>query len=375
MTFRFKTGLKIGICAFLLYLAVFYWGYISKFLMGVLTAAAPLVAGCIVAYLVNLLMAFYERHYFPKSKAKFVEKSRRVICMILAFITLLGIISLIVGLIVPQLIDCIKLFIEALPDAMEYFTKKLSSFEHMPKNVLEVLNTVDWQSKIDQLFDFVSTGMGGVMSMLVKTLTSVVSGIVGAFISIIFSVYLLLSKEKLAAQFDTLMVHYLKDGVRAKIHYVLHIFDDCFHRFIVGQCTEAVILGVLCILGMLILGLPYPTMISALIAFTSLIPVAGPYIGSGIGAFLILSVEPVDALIFLIFMVILQQFEGNVIYPRVVGESLRLPSIWVLAAVVIGSGIMGVSGLLLGVPLTAVIYRIITDDVKKRKSAKLKQGE
>lgn len=370
MTFKFKTGLKICACAFLLYLAVFYWEYISKFALGVLGAATPLVAGCVIAYLVNLLMNFYERHYFPRSKTRFVLKSRRVICMILAFITLVGIISLILVLIVPQLIDCISLFVEALPDALEYFTTKLSTLEHMPKNVLEVLNTVDWESKIDQLFDLISTGMGGVVTVLLKTITSVVSGIIGAFISIIFSVYLLLSKEKLAGQFDTLMVHYMKDNLREKIRYIINVFNDCFHRYIVGQCTEAVILGALCTLGMLILGLPYATMISALIAFTSLVPVAGAYIGASIGAFLILSVEPVDALIFIIFIIILQQFEGNVIYPRVVGASLQLPSIWVLGAVVIGSGIMGIGGLLLGVPMTAAIYRIIADDIKRRKSKK-----
>lgn len=368
MKFNLKTGLKIGLCTFLLYLAIFYWEYISGFLLGTLSAATPLVVGCIVAYLVNILMSFYERYYFPKSKAVFFQKSRRIVCMILAFVTLVGIISLVVWLIVPQLIDCTKLLVEELPGALEYFTDKLTSLEHMPKTVLEFLQTINWENKIDQLIDLVSTGMGGVMTVVLKTVTSVISGVITAFISIIFAVYLLLGKEKIGKQADTLMVHYLKNGVREKIHYVLHIFDDCFHRYIVGQCTEAVILGVLCTLGMLILRLPYATMIGALIAFTSLIPIAGAYLGAGIGAFLILSVEPIDALIFLIFIVILQQFEGNVIYPRVVGASLGLPSIWVLSAVVIGSGIMGIGGLLLAVPLTAALYRILREDVLRRKA-------
>ena len=210
--------------------------------------------------------------------------------------------------------------------------------------------------------------MGGVMSVLLKTLTSLFSGIVTAVVSIIFSIYLLADKERLSSQLDTIMDTYLKDSIHGKIKYVTAILDDCFHRYIVGQCTEAVILGVLCTIGMLILRLPYATMIGALIAFTALIPIAGAYIGAGIGAFLILSQEPIDALIFLIFIVILQQFEGNIIYPRVVGASLGLPSLWVLAAVVVGSGIMGIGGLLIGVPLTAAIYRIITEDVRKRKA-------
>ena len=139
--------------------------------------------------------------------------------------------------------------------------------------------------------------------------------------------------------------------------------NDCFHGYIVGQCIEAVILGTLCAIGMAILRLPYATMIGALVAFTALIPVAGAYIGAAVGAFMILTVDPWKAVIFLIFLVILQQFEGNVIYPRVVGSSLGLPGIWVLAAVTVGGGIMGITGMLLGVPMAAALYRILREDV------------
>ena len=150
-----------------------------------------------------------------------------------------------------------------------------------------------------------------------------------------------------------------------KITYVLSILNDCFRKYIVGQCTEAVILGLLCIIGMLILQLPYATMIGALIALTALIPVAGAYIGAVVGAFMILTVSPIKALIFLIFLVILQQFEGNIIYPKVVGSSLGLPGIWVLAAITVGGGIMGIFGMLIGVPIVAAIYRIVKNDVNK----------
>ena len=145
--------------------------------------------------------------------------------------------------------------------------------------------------------------------------------------------------------------------------YVLEVVNDCFHRYIVGQCIEAVIIGSLCALGMAILRLPYATMVGALVAFTALIPVAGAYIGAAVGAFMILTVDPVKAVVFLIFLVILQQFEGNVIYPKVVGSSMGLPGIWVLAAVTVGGGMMGIAGMLLGVPLAAAAYRILRDDV------------
>lgn len=150
-----------------------------------------------------------------------------------------------------------------------------------------------------------------------------------------------------------------------KITYVLSIMNDCFRKYIVGQCTEAVILGLLCIIGMLILQLPYATMIGALIALTALIPVAGAYIGAVVGAFMILTVSPIKALFFLIFLVVLQQLEGNIIYPKVVGSSLGLPGIWVLAAITVGGGIMGIFGMLIGVPIVAAIYRIVKNDVNK----------
>lgn len=146
---------------------------------------------------------------------------------------------------------------------------------------------------------------------------------------------------------------------------MLRVLNDCFHRFIVGQCTEAVILGALCTTGMMLLGLPYATMVGALIAFTALIPVVGAFIGGGVGAFVILMESPIQALIFLVFLVILQQVEGNLIYPRVVGTSIGLPGIWVLAVVTIGGGVFGIPGMLLGVPLAAAAYRLLREDINR----------
>ena len=166
------------------------------------------------------------------------------------------------------------------------------------------------------------------------------------------------------------MEHYLKPAWNEKIRYVVGIFDNSFHKFIVGQCIEAVVLGVLCIIGMTILRLPYAMMIGTLIGFTALIPVAGAYIGAGVGAFMILTVSPIQALIFLVFVVILQQLEGNLIYPKVVGSSIGLPGVWVLAAVTIGGGIMGIPGMLLGVPTVASMYQLIRNDLNKEKGTK-----
>lgn len=219
--------------------------------------------------------------------------------------------------------------------------------------------------KLGEIFGILTSGVGNVMELVVNALSSVFSGVVMALMSVIFSIDLLLGKDTLGKQADRVMRHYLKTDWYKKIKYVLSVLNDCFHKYIVGQCTEAVILGMLCALGMVLLKLPYASMIGALIGFTALIPVAGAYIGGAVGAVMIFSVSPVQALIFLVYLVVLQQLEGNLIYPKVVGASMGLPGIWVLAAVTIGGGIMGVGGMLLSVPIAATVYQLIKDDMNK----------
>lgn len=365
MVIQWKSCFKICVSVFLLYLCIEFWPSVINILTTILGAASPLIIGCVIAYLVNILMAFYERHYFPKSQNDKLRKSCRPVCMLSAFITLVAIIILVVALVLPQLISCVNMIFSALPGAITKLLGYLSKLEFLPKEVFDFLNSIDWQSKISQLAGILTSGLGNVVGTVVTVVSSVFSGIVTGFLALIFAIYLLLGKDKLASQFRRVMHRYIKDSLQEKIMYVLSILDDCFHRYIVGQCTEAVILGVLCTLGMWIIGLPYATMIGALIAFTALIPVAGAYIGGGIGALMIFSVSPVQALIFIVYLVILQQLEGNLIYPKVVGSSLGLPAIWVLAAVTVGGGIMGIMGMLLGVPVVAALYRLLRNHVNK----------
>ncbi|MBQ5760559.1 MAG: AI-2E family transporter, partial [Clostridia bacterium] len=185
-------------------------------------------------------------------------------------------------------------------------------------------------------------------------------------LALIFAIYLLAGKEDLGRGCRRMMEAYLSPSVRSRLLYVANTFDRCFGKFIIGQCVEAVILGGLCILGMLLLGIPYATMVGTLIGFTALIPVAGAYIGGVVGVLLIATVSPVKAVVFIVFLIVLQQLEGNLIYPRVVGSSIGLPGIWVLAAITVGGGVMGVMGMLLGVPLFAALYQILREDLRRR---------
>ena len=244
----------------------------------------------------------------------------------------------------------------------------VNSLNIVPQDLLAPLLKVDWQSKLLDILKTLTSGVGNVMGAVITTVSSMFSALVTGLLALIFSIYLLLSQEDLKRQFGKLLRRFLPSKWLGRFSYGIHTLDDCFHRYIVGQCLEAVIIGALCALGMGLLRLPYATMIGALVGFTALIPVAGAYIGAGVGAFMILTVDPIQALIFLVFLVILQQLEGNLIYPKVVGSSLGLPGIWVLAAVTVGGGLLGIGGMLLGVPLAAAIYRMLGEEVNSHLS-------
>ena len=366
MKIEWKTCAKVGVSAFLLYLCITYWSAVASFIFGLFSAATPLFIGCAIAYVVNLLMGLLEKWYFPRSKKKFVLATRRAFCMIMAFIILAAIIALIVGLVLPELVEAIQLIISMLPGFMEKGLAILESWNILPEDIINTLESIDWKSRIEQIISVVTSGIGNVMTVVITTLSSVFSGIVTALISIIFSVYLLWGKEKLGRQFARLLRRYMSAKWYNRVVHTIEVLNDSFRRFIIGQSVEAVILGALCTIGLLILRMPYATMIGALIAFTALIPIAGAYIGAIVGAFLILTVSPVKALIFLIFILVLQQLEGNLIYPKVVGSTIGLSGLWVLAAVTIGGGLAGVLGMLLGVPLAATVYRLLKEDINRK---------
>ena len=366
MKIQWKTCFKVGISIFLLYLCIHYLEGVQGFLVKALSAASPLLIGCVIAYVVNIIMTAYERHYFPMSKKKVFIVTRRPLCMLAAFLTVVAIIVIVVSLILPELTECIRLLVNQLPDAFKKLVGFIEGFGVVPEDILAELSNLDWQEKIGDIFNTISSYFGNVVNALFTVITAFFSGLVVAILSIIFAVYLLIAKEKLQRNISDIADSYCKKKFCDKTRYVLSVVNDSFHKFIVGQTLEAVILGVLCTVGMLILRLPYATMIGALVGFTALVPVVGAFLGAIVGAFMISTVSLIQALIFVVFIVVLQQLEGNLIYPRVVGSSLGLPSILVLAAVTVGGGVFGIAGMLLGVPLVASAYKILGADVRKR---------
>ena len=366
-----KRPLRFGAVLFGLYLAVRYWSPLSSTAVLALRAASPLLLGCVIAYAVNILMSLYESWFLPNSSNPLIQSLRRPVCLILAFLSLAGIVVLIIRMILPELVQCVKLLIlEAVP-LLEQLTALLNENVDFSKllasyGVALTDGSIDWRQALTSALSWLFQGLGGVMGSMVTLASSLLSTLFTLLISLIFSIYLLAGKEQLAEQTARLLRTYLKPVWYQRTLYFLQTLHSCFRHFLVGQCTEAVILGLLCIAGMMLLQLPYASMIGALIGFTALIPVAGAYIGAGVGAFMIFTVSPVKALIFLLFLSVLQQLEGNLIYPRVVGSSIGLPGIWVLAAVTVGGGLLGVFGMLLAVPLAATAYQILQSDLRRR---------
>ncbi len=365
MKIKWQSCVKFGLTVFAVYLAIHYWPSVEGLFSLVAGTAQPLLIGGIIAYIVNIIMNAYERLLFSRAKRKFWTACSRPVSILLAFVTVAAVVALIFCLVLPQLSACVQIIIAKIPDAAGDFAAWLRTLSIVPEDIIASIANIDWASRMEEIIKIVTSGFGSVLDVVISTLSSVFSLTVTIIVSIIFAVYLLFGKERIKAQFRLLAHRYVRQDWRRKASHVLETLDDCFHRFIVGQCTEAVILGVLCTVGMLIFRFPYATMIGVLIGFTALVPVAGAYIGGALGAFMILTESPMKALLFLVFLVVLQQLEGNIVYPRVVGASIGLPGIWVLAAVTIGGGIMGISGMLLGVPLAAAVYRLLREDVQR----------
>ena len=365
MKIEWKSCFKVCVSIFLLYICILYWQPIAGFVFSLLGAAVPLLLGGAVAFLLNILMEKFEKIYFPKSQKKAVLKTRRPICILLAVVALLAIVVLVGWLVIPEFTDAVILLFEKLPDAINSAIDWIDARHLLPENVLTYLDNVNWDSIFDEMIGMIKNYGGDALNFIISTVSSLFTWIVNIFVALIFAVYILLNKEKLLSQSNRIMNRFISEKWCHKIRYVLRVLNDCFRRYTVGQSVEALILGVLCCIFMLIFGFPYATMISACIAFTALIPVAGAYIGGAVGFVMIMTESPAKAFLFVLFLVNLQQLEGNLIYPRVVGSSMGLPGIWVLAAVVVGGGVAGILGMLLGVPLAAALYRMIRHDMRK----------
>ena len=331
----------------------------------------PLLLGCVIAYILNILVTWIEKVPCFRREGTALYKVRRPVSIVGALGVVVLILALVILIVIPQLGQAIGVLAREIPTAISQLLDWLAPSDRdwpQLQAFLESLN-VNWSQLFQKAITYLTNGLGSVFSSTLYILGSIGSGIVTLAVALIFALYILSGKEKLFRQVQALAQTYLKAKTYRRLAAVAETAHDTFTRFIVGQCTEAVILGSLCVIGMLLLRFPYATMIGTLVGATALLPVVGAYLGAFVGAFMIVTVDPLKAIGFLVFIVILQQVEGNLIYPRVVGSSVGLPGIWVLAAVTVGGGIGGVFGMLLAVPTAATLYKLIRKDVQRRKAA------
>lgn len=366
-----KRIIEIIAFALILYFLLQNIAFVVTIIGNLLEILSPFLFGAGIAFVLNIPMKFFERKLFkPKMKNGKLRESKwkRPVSMILAFILIIVIISFVVKLVIPQLISVIVMFIREVPgmvyDIKEWAIEMTKQYPDISNQIRNI--EINWDKITNDIISFVTNIASGVVTSSIGFIVSVIGGIFDAIIAIVFAIYILNSKEKLKEQVKKIVRAYLP---KEKVEYILQIFSlskNTFCKFITGQCTEAVVIGVLCFVGMLILRLPFAATISVLVGVTALIPIVGAFIGIIIGAILILSVAPIKAVIFIVFLIVLQQIESNAIYPKVVGDSVGLPGMWVLVAVVVGGSLSGMLGLLLGLPMASVLYSILRNDVNQR---------
>ncbi len=351
----------------------------------IISMLAPFLIGSALAFILNVPMRFIENKLFSSQKVqkKLSPALRRVTSLLLTFAFVILLIAVLVLVIAPQLATTVA----GLGVTIQAFIGRVialaeTQFANNPE-LMERLNSltidwrsIDWEGLLTRIMNFLKNGAGDVLSSTISAAKGFVSGIATTFVAFVFSCYLLLQKEKLGLQFRKAFYALLPKGTAKRFIEICTLSHRVFASFITGQCLEAIILGGMFFVTMTILRMPYALLVGCLIAVTALIPIVGAFIGCGVGAFLILMVSPTKALIFVVMFLVLQQIEGNLIYPHVVGSSVGLPSIWVLAAVSVGGSLMGVVGMLIFIPLVSVVYTLFREFVHKRlkeKGIKMKE--
>lgn len=361
------------VMAILVYNGVKHIDVVLDCIIKLLGLVFPFIIGGCVAFVLNVPMSAIERHVFERyhgKHQKLVSKIKRPLSFFMAVILVVGVIILVAVFITPQLGETIGVIINRIPkffnDVQVWINQLMDEYKWVADQLGQL--EIDWNSLSKSLISFLQTSIGSAFSSTMGFAFALINGVVTFFLGFVFAVYVLFQKEKLSVQVKKMMYAYLKESHADRIIEVLHMTHRTFSRFLSGQCCEAVILGTLFFVTLTIFKMPYALLISVVIAFLSLIPIVGAFMGCFIGALLILMVNPWEAIAFVVIFLVIQQIEGNLIYPRVVGSSIGLPAIWVLVAVTVGGSAFGIAGMLVFIPLTSVVYSLLREWMYKRLS-------
>ena len=370
-TIKALRGLMIF--AAVLVLAVLHLDKVIMFIGLIIGILRPFLIGAAVAFIINIPMKAIEDRLFARKNK--LSKWKRPLSFLLSMLAVVVVFWAVWMLIIPQLgatvselaIKIPAFFRETLKILQEVFDNNAQIQEYIAE--LNIANW-DWNGIIAKIADALGSGIGSVLVSTVSVAGSIFSVVFDGVIAFVFAIYVLMQKETLSGQFERLVQAYLPEKLCLRIRKVLRLLNKNFSSFFSSQCLEAVILGTLFVVVMSIFGFPYAVLIGTLIAVTALVPIVGAFIGCAVGAFLILVEDPILAVGFVIMFLVLQQLEGNLIYPRVVGSSVGLPAIWVLVAVSVGGSLFGVVGMLIFIPITSTLYTLLREDVNERNAKK-----
>ena len=371
---KYLKALAVILTSILFFVIISNMSTVGDAVSKVLGVLSPLILGLCIAFVVNLPLRFLEERVFGKltrKNGKVWSKLKRPLCLTLSVLFLLSVITVFLSFVVPELVRTGEKFFTALPSAMENVSATIDSVleKFHLKSIFPDL-TIDWKSISAWALDMIDNHSNSIAQGALGIVTTVFNTVLNFILGFVFSIYVLASKESLGKLAKSVIYSIMKRERARKLISVVVLSNKAFSGFISGQCTEVLLIGVLCFIGMLIFRMPYAVMVSCVIAFTAFIPVFGPFIGTAIGAFFIFIESPIKALWFVIFIIILQQLESNIIYPKIMGKHVGLPGIWVLAAVTIGGGLFGVVGIIVSVPICSVIYTLFDRWLKKRLEAR-----
>lgn len=370
-----KWILKVITLYVLVFMGIQHITQVWDALMWLLNLLLPFVIGIVIALIINVPLRPLEQHLFRNCKSRRMRAMRRPLCIVLALVIIVGVFSAVVGMVIPELGEAFVVLGRGARQTVDALQHWLANNQAAQSEIGVFLAEVEmnWDQIQANLIQWAQAGAAGLMGSTVNIVSSVGSTIVNVVVALVFGIYILMNKEHLKSQVCRLLLAWLPDQFARVTIHVADVFNTSFRKFVTGQTVEAVILGSLCALGMLILRLPYAPMVGALVGVTAMIPIVGAFIGASVGAFMILTVDPFKAVVFIVFLLILQQVEGNVIYPRVVGSSLGLPAMWVLAAVTLGGSLWGIGGMLLGVPSASALYILAKQATVWREQKKRQQ--
>lgn len=350
-------------------LIIFNWSQVASAFGVVWQVAFPVVLGGMMAYVLNLLMNQFEKRLYPNTDKKWLQHTRRPLAIVLSILVITLVVAGIIGLVVPQLITAISTLVEAVPTVTNSVQTWIEEQQHLIPVFNDLMEQVDfnWSSVMSSFAEIGNRLLRGVAESSVSLLSSSASAVTTFVLSVMFALYILVSKEKLGKNFNDILISYFSDEQVRIVKNILNVTDDVFSNYITGTVIEAFILGFIVSLGLWAIQMPYAAMLGALQGALAFIPLVGAFLAGFVGVIIQFAVSPINALIYLIFVIVVQQLEGDLIYPRVVGDSIGLPGMWVLAAVTVGGGLFGISGILLGVPVFATIYKLFSLDISYRK--------